>query len=183
MSIGRGKFKALIKAVDDDGPTPLIGEMLMPPAPGYFVVFRFMPVTNNTSFVQVGDATGSIDIANFAEAKAIVKVKLNLVISEVKQNGAPLDVGPNCHTVTPVDLDLSGTINLGARKVNETEPVDKDDLAGTIKASYVIPAFTGCGVTENLSPLMTGLVSGPGNKLITYLYNLCFGTNSCNPYW
>ncbi|SDJ50766.1 hypothetical protein SAMN05421871_11782 [Actinokineospora alba] len=183
MSIGRGKFKALIKAVDDDRPNPLIGELLMPPAPGYFVVFRFMPVTNNTSFVQVGDATGSIDLTDLTKAKAIVKVKLNLVISEVKQNGVPLDVGPNCHTVTPVDLDLSGTINLGVKAVTETQPVTEANRAGTIETRYAIPAFTGCGVTENLSPLMTGLVSGPGNELITHLYNLCFGTNSCNPYW
>lgn len=183
MSIGRGKFRALIKAVDDDVPNPLIGEMSMPPAPGYFVVFRFMPVTNNTSFVQVGDATGTIDLADTAGAKTKVKVKLKLVISEVKQNGVPLDVGPDCHTVTPVDIDLSGTINLGARRVNETEPVTEADRAATIKTTYAIPAFTGCGVTENLSPLMTGLVSGPGNELITYLYNHCFGTTACEKYW
>ncbi|MBC6450579.1 hypothetical protein [Actinokineospora xionganensis] len=182
MSIGRGKFKALITPAPE-GPSALIGEMLMPPAPGYFVVFRFVPVTNNTSFVQVGDATGTIDIEDFAAAETKVKVKLNLVISEVKQNGVPLDVGPNCRTVTPVDLELSGTINLGARKVNETEPVVEADRAATIKTSYTIPAFTGCGATENLSPLMTGLVSGPGNELITYLYNHCFGTSDCNKYW
>ncbi|MGH3862633.1 hypothetical protein [Actinokineospora sp.] len=183
MSIGRGMFKALITPVPD-APSPLIGEMLMPPAPGYFVVFRFMPVTNNTSFVQVGDAIGTIDIEDFAAAETKVKVKLNLVISEVKQNGVPLDVGANCRTVTPVDLNLSGTVNLGLPKVTPDGPVvDKDHLAATINTSYAIPAFTGCGVTENLSPLMTGLVSGPGNDLIIKLYNICFGTKQCDPYW
>lgn len=58
--------------------------------------------------------------------------------------------------------------------VPQTGPYPPEKRAGTVKSSFAIPAFTGCGATENLSPLITGLVSGPNNDLITYLGKLCF---------
>ena len=34
---------------------------------------------------------------------------------------------------------------------------------GPLEGTVTIPTFTGCGVTENLDPLFTGSISGPGN--------------------
>lgn len=36
-----------------------------------------------------------------------------------------------------------------------------------------IPAFSGCGVTEDLDPLFTGTVSGPDNYLKLMMGTLC----------
>lgn len=178
VGLGPGKFKTVIKSgkEDPDRPNvyPLIGELTMPPSPGYFVVFRFMPVTNATSLVQLGDATGTADLTDLEKVHTVVRIKFNLVISDVRQNGVPVDVGSNCRTATPIDLTLDGHINLTAPVVPPTGPYPPEKRAGTVKSSFAIPAFTGCGVTENLSPLITGLVSGPNNDLITYLGKLCF---------
>ncbi|HVK25807.1 MAG TPA: hypothetical protein VM677_30995, partial [Actinokineospora sp.] len=57
MRVGPGQFKSVIKQGQEDpgnpGVYPVTGTLTMPPASGYFVVFRFVPVTNVNSFIQV----------------------------------------------------------------------------------------------------------------------------------
>ncbi|GAA1983731.1 hypothetical protein [Amycolatopsis minnesotensis] len=82
-------------------------------------------------------------------------------ITNVKVNGVPLDVGPNCRTATPASIDLTTTIwDPVAGGILKTDPAAKDPRY----RGFTLPAFTGCGRTEPLSPLISGLNSGPDNQ-------------------
>ena len=107
----------------------------------------------------------TLDLSNMA-SKVDVDTKLNLVITDVKQDGVPLNVGPNCHTRTPVVIKMKGDVSLDANKDTRLD------------STYEIPPFAGCGTTENLDPLITGIVSGPGNQLETWLHVRCIGCSA-----
>jgi len=44
---------------------------------------------------------------------------------------------------------------------------------GPLTGMLTIPPFTGCGVTENLDPLLTGSISGSGNFVKLTQGKLC----------
>ncbi len=104
-------------------------------------------------------------------ATNIVRGNVNLSISDVTVDQVPLNVGSNCHTATPVYLNLwgdqtyfyagGGTLvqQANATKVNGyvLHP-DSTDLT--------IPPFTGCNnAGDDVSRLITAMISGPGNEL------------------
>ena len=64
--------------------------------------------------------------------------------------GRPLDVGPTCRTVEAASIDLEGPFELAKMRM---------------KGVYAIPPFAGCQGRERLDPLLTGLISGPGNTI------------------
>ncbi|WP_285507763.1 hypothetical protein [Actinokineospora sp. NBRC 105648] len=156
--IGPGSFRSVIGFTPGpDGKLPLTGDLDLPPAKAYLVVFRFMPVDNTITLTPDGQATGSavltVDGTPNSNADIDVDLRVNLRISDVRQDGVPLNVGDKCRTVTPLRINLKGKVLVvpGSRSV--------------LKTTIAIPAFTGCGTTENLDRLITGLVSGPGNEL------------------
>ncbi|WP_436497877.1 hypothetical protein [Actinokineospora sp. HUAS TT18] len=177
MRVGSGQFKSVIKQGQEDpgnpGIYPVTGTLTMPPASGYFVVFRFVPVTNTNSFVQVGTASGTANMNDFPTVHADIKLALDLVITDVKQNNVPLNVGANCRSKTPIAVSIKGDLDLSAPKITPQNPNPKP--AATIDSEYTIPPLVGCGVTEDLTPLLTGLVSGPKNLLRTELRLECAG--------
>jgi hypothetical protein len=200
MRFGPGLFKGLIhKGEEPEDPAddtfiyPIEGEMTMPKATGYFVAFKFMPVINNVNFVQVGKAEGTVDMHDLSAVQTDVTMNLNLVVSSVYQNGdsktgVELKVGANCHTQTPVVIHIKGPLDLNKKRVPpkdpiqlEPEPGKPSQTAAIVNTTYTIPPFTGCGVTENLSPLITGLVSGPDNQLRIYLSGICY--LGCADFW
>ena len=76
-----------------------------------------------------------------------------LRLSDIAVDRVPLDVGPDCHTRTPVTLRVIGLYN-------NTNPMDPASynvfLGGPLNGTADIPAFTGCRHgSENLDPLMT----------------------------
>ncbi|MBM7773521.1 hypothetical protein JOD54_003725 [Actinokineospora baliensis] len=160
--IGPGTFSSVIGFLPGpDGRLPLTGDLSLPPAKAYLVVFRFMPVTNTITLTPVGQATGSavltIDGTPNANADIDVVLRVDLRVSEVFQDGVPLAVGDACHTATPIDIRLRGKVLVVPGSVS------------TLTSVITIPPFTGCGTTEDLDPLITGLVSGPGNPLTNRL--------------
>jgi hypothetical protein len=97
--------------------------------------------------------------------------QLSARIHDVKVNGVPLDVGPNCRTATPINATLTG----GTPQY--TDILKGGPLSGTVE----IPPFSGCGVTENLDPLLTGTVSGPGNRVEVVQGTLCVPADPRSP--
>ncbi|WP_189058903.1 DUF6801 domain-containing protein [Longimycelium tulufanense] len=143
----------------------IFGDLLLPPAPGSFTVLRFMPTTTTVIIKQVRRAEGRI-----WDGVIIARAVIDMFLSNVTVNGTLLDVGPNCRTVPAVVIDL------------RSNPVDWDVfLGGKIEAEFEIPQFSGCGVSEPLDPLFTGLISGPGNHIVLEFGPINFCPNPQEP--
>ncbi|WP_253778018.1 DUF6801 domain-containing protein [Goodfellowiella coeruleoviolacea] len=124
----------------------LVGDMSLPTSASYFVNFNFVPSTSNVDMLPAARVSG-IYQRGIATANSQVIIKL----SDVMMGGAPLNVGPSCQTVRPASIDLTGPL--------------QPTKGGTLTATYTIPEFAGCGTSEPLDALFTGLISGPGNTL------------------
>jgi hypothetical protein len=94
--------------------------------------------------------------------------KISVRVSDVKVNGVPLDVGPHCQTASAVKLNLIGRGQNTLPPKGYTVPT-----GGPLTGRLTIPRFTGCGVSENLNPLLTGSISGPGNFVKVTQGKLC----------
>lgn len=98
----------------------------------------------------------------FATYPTHVRGAVNVRVSNVRVDQVPLHVGRNCHTVVPMKLRLTGTA-----------PSYGLFTGGPLHGTVTIPPFTGCGTGgDNLDPLLTGTISGPGNKLVQHQGNL-----------
>ncbi|SNS91065.1 hypothetical protein SAMN05443665_101258 [Actinomadura meyerae] len=86
-------------------------------------------------------------------ASAYIRVKAG----QADVNGVPLDLGDKCMT-SPTALSATGFMG------NVQTGMTQYDSGQTLIAKEVnIPSFSGCGVTEDLSPILTASVSGSGN--------------------
>lgn len=102
--------------------------------------------------------------------EAHVRGPITITVSEVAVDGVPLDVGPSCHTSTDLDLTApGGWIDSETYIPTRGEPGAYNPVAGPpsyLTAQVDIPAFTECRRgDEDVSALVTGLVSGRGNTL------------------
>lgn len=141
LALGPGTLEAEIDLVDGT----ITGDLSLPPSYGYFIVFGFVPNTARTDLIPVAKVVGTIK-DGYVKANARVVVKLG----EVAVNEQPLDVGQACQTVEPASIDLEGPFELAKMRM---------------KGVYTIPPFGGCQGRERLDPLLTGLISGPGNTI------------------
>jgi hypothetical protein len=82
----------------------------------------------------------------------VVKLQVSAQLTYAEINGVEIKLGPNCRTATLIDVTLLGV----AASYSITE-------GGILQGVIDIPPFSGCGVDEDLDPIITGLVSGPGN--------------------
>lgn len=119
---------------------------------------------------------------------ALVEGKINIELSDLVIDGAPVDLGPACRTEEPADVYLWGEFasgeggyspnlggNLGAYDglhPGSFGPLDHplylEDNGRTIPAStgVDIPPFVGCGAGgENLSDVVTVMASGDNNPV------------------
>ena len=146
-----------------------------PPAKATFLGFGFVPVTAVMQLTEVGTININSVGSGFALATNTVWSELTLRIHDVTVNGTPLDVGSRCQSVTPFLAKLVGTIT--------SKPPYSLQNGGPLTGLVNIPAFTGCGVTENLDPLFTGAVSGERNFNELTQGALCplIGTGTCPP--
>lgn len=127
------------------------GELKLPPSNGYFVLFRFVPNNSVVTLDSAGPVEGTIERG---QVKVTSKVWIGL--RDIKVGGVPLNVGDKCRGVEPATIDL----------VSATPPPPFLPTRPTpMSATYTIPPFVNCGVTEPLDSLLTGLISGPGNTL------------------
>ncbi|MGB3439376.1 MAG: DUF6801 domain-containing protein [Actinophytocola sp.] len=151
----------------------LNGESKYPPAPGSFYAFGFMPATGTMQLTQVGLA----NVHQWSKLTPIpgqpgeydglttVKVKLSAQILAATVNGVPVPVGPDCRSAAPIDAVFTATYS-GSDKYSITK-------GGPLMGTVTIPPFSGCGADEDLDPILTGLISGPGNYVRLYQGAVC----------
>lgn len=147
------------------------GKPVMPPATATFLTYGFMPTTARMELRQLDTMTIDSDLllAKFT-GTTLVRLPLSIRLYDVKVNGVPLDVGPNCRTAGSLysaDPDPANTRKHVVLKGELKGPGNGYQLVtgGILSTTVTIPPFTGCGVGEDLDPLFTSSVSGPGNYL------------------
>ncbi|MFD7337662.1 DUF6801 domain-containing protein [Streptomyces violascens] len=152
------------------------GRAQTPPGPATLLTFGFMPTTATMTLEETGPMIIDSDLNNTAgHGETYIRIPLTLRISDVKVNGTPLDVGPNCRTTGSLYSDdpdpakntkdhvvLLGRLKKGTDTVWRGYSLSR---GGPLDGSVTIPPFTGCGVGEDLSPLFTASVSGPANTV------------------
>lgn len=129
-------------------------QMTLPTIDSTVLTFGFEPTTAPMTTTQVGNTiveTWADKGIPMATVVGQVDVRLGGTAGVVTVNGQKLNVGTHCHTETPVALNLAG--------IPPYSPV----VGGPLEGTLTIPPFTGCGVTENLDPLLTASLSGPDN--------------------
>jgi hypothetical protein len=148
-----------------------------PPAKSTLLTFRFIPVmaTLDISLVPfncrdvgghlVAKTSLCIQVKNpppYTTTISTITSEEGIRVSSLAVNGVRLNVGQHCQTVAPTKVTLAG-------KTPQYSLLDGGPLTGDI----TIPRFTGCGVGENLDPLLNASVSGPRNFAILTQGPLC----------
>jgi hypothetical protein len=123
-----------------------------------FLTFGFMPTTATMEIDQIGLGTQTAAPYEKGRPRQHVqsRMRVSIRLYDVSVNGTPLEVGDHCRSARPVDVTLADAP--GADITNIVK-------GGASDGSFEIPPFQGCGVGEDLDPLFTGAVSGPGNYL------------------
>ena len=126
-----------------------------------FLTYGFMPSTATMEIIPVGEVD-ILGVGAFNEQapgarpqKTVAYSKVMIRLKDVEVNGTPLDVGDNCRTARVIDLKLEGR--------SDTNPSYTVQGGGVMQGFIDIPEFTGCGVGEDLDPLLTSSVSGKRN--------------------
>jgi hypothetical protein len=147
------------------------GRHELPPVRATFLAFRFVPVTatlmvTELTPIKIRSVSGTTAPPYPITVHATTTVRIR--ISDVDVNGVPLAIGPHCRPISSTRLTLIG------RGKNTIPPTGYTvATGGPLSGRLVIPAFTNCGVTENLDPLLTGSISGPGNYVLMTQGKLC----------
>jgi hypothetical protein len=154
------------------------GRAELPPVTATFLAFRFVPVTATLHLVELTPIR-VVSVSGITGPPFPITVrtstKISVRISGVRVNGVPLDVGPHCQTASAVELDLVGKGKNTLPPKGYTVPT-----GGPLSGRLTIPRFTGCGVSENLNPLLTGSISGPGNFVKVTQGKLCGPSQAAN---
>ena len=165
-----------------------IGSLTLPPADTTFLTYGFMPTTAKMQLIPHGPLTVVNTGAGpyYQEASVTtISGEQTLRLYDVEVDGTPLNVGPDCRTVTPLQLKLVGTSHQGLPGDDPTRdyqiatggPISQDQLT--------IPYFTGCGSGgQDLDPLFDAAVSGTGNSLNLVQGPICttFQGTVCNTF-
>jgi hypothetical protein len=147
------------------------GRPELPPVRSTFLAFGFVPVTatlmvTELTPINIRSVSGTTGLPFPLTLRATTRVRIR--ISDVDVNGVPLAIGPHCRPVTSTPLTLTGRGDNTIPPRGYTLPT-----GGPLSGRLTIPAFTNCGVTENLDPLLTGSISGPGNFVLMTQGKLC----------
>ncbi|MGW3966201.1 DUF6801 domain-containing protein [Amycolatopsis sp. NPDC005003] len=154
----------------DTGGSRVSGSAVFKPATASFLAFGFVPVSAtveflpedylNSKMIEVG---GGLFTGDDGEIWLSTQLFVMGRVSNVKVNGVPVDVGPDCVTKDHIELHVSG----------HYDPF----TTGHIKdPNFKLPEFRDCGSGgQDLTPLLTGMSSGWGNeaKIDTYNLNGC----------
>ncbi|MEW2634539.1 DUF6801 domain-containing protein [Streptomyces sp. NPDC048389] len=142
------------------------GEIALPVASSTFLAFGFQPVSARVEFVNgpLTISTGTIGSKPNQVNFAVAAFYQSLRVHDVKVNGIPLDVGPDCRTARPYPVVLHG-------KFPEYVSVL---VGGPMRGTVTIPEFTGCGSGgEDLDQLFSASLSGPDNLIAMRQGPLC----------
>ncbi|GAA0628111.1 hypothetical protein [Streptomyces crystallinus] len=127
-----------------------VGLLRFPDARSTFLTFGFQPTSARVSFEP--EPVTVVNVRRGQTFTTTIAYRQHLRIHDVRVNGVPLDVGPRCRTARPFDTVLSGAYNFLT--------------GGILDGEITIPPFAGCGSRgEDLSPLFTAALSGPGNAV------------------
>jgi uncharacterized protein DUF6801 len=137
----------------------------LPPAHATFLGFGFVPVSATLQLTEVGTTNVFAIGTAFALTTNLIFSEVALRVFDVKVNGVPLDVGPHCQSAHPIVLRLVGNPN--------SKPPYSVQGGGPLTGEITLPPFRGCGVGENLDPLFTASISGPGNFVLLTQGELC----------
>jgi hypothetical protein len=128
----------------------------LPPVKATFLTFGFMPTTATMQLTEVGTVdlfgvgTTSQLSVNYSYAE------MSLKISDVRVNGAPLNVSTHCRAERPFTIELYGRA--------DSHPSYSLQFGGPLTGDVDIPQFTGCaGGGENLDKLFNAAIAGPRN--------------------
>ncbi|MFJ9978102.1 DUF6801 domain-containing protein [Streptomyces cyaneofuscatus] len=159
------------------------GKRQLPPTKATFLSYGFMPTTATMVLEQVGPPavvqTHTVTNTPTYPEESTVTAQLSMRLYDVKVNGVPLDVGPDCRTERPFEQVLKG--------YGQSYPPAGYLVAtgGNLTGYAHIPPFKGCGVGENLDPLFTSAISSVGKKADNYTKMtqapLCVATNPDGP--
>ncbi|GGP57835.1 DUF6801 domain-containing protein [Streptomyces melanogenes] len=127
-----------------------VGLLRFPDARSTFLAFGFQPTSARVSFEP--EPVTVVNIRRGETFTTTIAYRQYLRVHDVRVNGVPLDVGRRCRTARPFDTVLSGSYNFLT--------------GGILDGQIAIPPFAGCGSRgEDLSPLFTAALSGPGNAV------------------
>lgn len=137
------------------------------PRQATLLTFGFVPVSATLEITQLGNMTvsavGSAD--GLAPITTLAQGEVQIRLTDAKVNGVPLALGSNCRSSEPVELTLHGT--------TVDDPPYRVQKGGRLTGEITIPSFKGCGVGEDLDPLLTASVSGSGNLVQVTQGPLC----------
>lgn len=152
--------------IHSEGTMDYHGKPQMPPARSTFLTFGFMPTTATVEMSLTGPVNietvyqSAADPVTHRRAETTTSTaQVSVRLYDVTVNGTPLDVGPNCRTVRPMDLVLTGrgSTGLGPEEGYTVK------TGGPLTGYSDVPPFSGCGATEDLDNVFTASVSGSGN--------------------
>ncbi|MFC8537675.1 DUF6801 domain-containing protein [Streptomyces sp. NPDC057249] len=146
----------------------------LPDARSTFLTFGFQPVTAKVSFENgpITISTGSYGTGATRVSFSTAYFTQSLRLHDVEVNGTPLDVGSDCRTSKPFKVVLNGG-----------EAYKNVAVGGVLEGRVNIPPFTGCGTDEeDLSPLFTASISGPGNRVFMNQAPTCIPDNPTRSY-
>ena len=155
------------------------GRAELPPARATLLGFGFMPVSATLQISEIG--TLNADLITCAPVPkcpnpppknvALFFARVSLNISDVAVNGVPLNVGSHCQT-SPFTLKLEGV----------PPAYNIAQQFGVLTGTVTVPPFKGCADgAENLDPIFTASVSGPGNFVKITQAPLCTPTVTGQP--
>lgn len=151
------------------------GEPKLPPAPGSFRALGFIPTTGTMQLTQLAPAESYSWSTQRPPYRGLttIKVKLSVQILEVAVNGRPLAIGSDCRSAETIEATLYGVY-----------PAYSITLGGPLTGKITVPPFSGCGATEDLDPIVSGLVSGRDNFVKMTQGPVCYfgnGSGVCPP--
>ena len=155
------------------------GQLDMQPSTTTILGFGFVPITTTLKVVQANtpdnpmfvEASSMFDTSVYPDGHPLghSTALINIYVQSASINGTPLNVGPNCRTATPIQLEVGSLPDLNP---DNTEKYPYNGLTGGyMQGAIDIPEFTGCGVDDNLNTLLSAPVTGPNN-----LTRICQGT-------
>ena len=123
----------------------LTGNLNLPPASKTIELFGLPLASTTFAMSQNGPITGHVD---FATMTVTVDSSFNFAITQASPSFLPwLNlVGRSCKGKSPIDVSLSGPVNLAG--------------ASEFTAEYALPKLKGCGLA---TPLLNLIIPGGGN--------------------
>jgi hypothetical protein len=178
LAIGtRTVIKPPLLIVYAEGELYYHGKHELPPARNTFLAFGFMPVTATLELRELTPIKIKSVTVNLNRNPITVTstAYLSLHLDDVSVNGEPLNVGPHCQTQTPIKLVLHG-------KGQNVPPAGYTlETGGPLNGRVTIPDFSGCGVGEDLDPLLSASISASNNYTLQTQGQICFPANPNPP--